>query len=187
VRQRQDNGYDPVIYAAQTLFCLTNGRVSLADAERLDEDTSFKELLGLKKCPDKSALGQWLRQARAAGGVEAVRTNIPERRQKGRCWTDKPVAQEKAFRAGRRRVRGKKGRQLNRPRSERCERTFAHVWETGGGRRTWLRGKTNVSKAHTLKCAAYNLGVLLRKVWGMRKPRNADEGIWAAFWPVGRG
>ena len=78
-------------------------------------------------------------------------------------------------------MRGKKGRQLNRLRSERCERTFAHVCETGGGRRTWLRGQTNVSKAHTLKCAAYNLGVLLRKVWGMRKPRNADEGVWGGL------
>jgi transposase len=107
-----------------------------------------------------------------------VRTYIPERRQKTRRWTDKPVEQEEAFRANRRRVRGKKGKRLNRWRSERCERTFAHVCETGGGRRTWLRGQTNVSKAHTLKCAAYNLGLLLRRVWGLRKPRNAEEGVW---------
>jgi hypothetical protein len=110
-----------------------------------------------------------------------VRTYIPERRQKSRCWTGKPVEQEKAFRANRQRVRGQKGRRLNRWRSERCERTFAHVCETGGGRRAWLRGQTNVSKAHTLKCAAYNLGLLLRKVWGMRKPRNANEGIWGGL------
>jgi len=110
-----------------------------------------------------------------------VRTYIPERRQKSRSWTDKPGEQEKAFRANRRRVRGKKGRRLNRWRSERGERTFAHVCETGGGRRTWLRGQTNVSKAHTLKCAAYNLGVLLRKVWGLRKPRNGDEGLWGGL------
>jgi transposase len=110
-----------------------------------------------------------------------VRTYIPERRQKTRRWTDKPLEQEEAFRANRRRVRGKKGRRLNRWRSERCERTFAHVCETGGGRRTWLRGQTNVSKAHTLKCAAYNLGLLLRKVWGMRKPRNVDEGVWGGL------
>ena len=110
-----------------------------------------------------------------------VRTYIPERRQKSRCWTDKPSEQEQAFRANRRRVRGKKGRQLNRWRSERCERTFAHVCETGGGRRAWVRGQTNVSKVHTLKCAAYNLGLLLRKVWGYRKPRNADAGAWGPF------
>jgi transposase len=110
-----------------------------------------------------------------------VRTYIPERRQKTRRWTDKPVEQEHAFRANRRRVRGKKGRQLNRWRSERCERTFAHVCETGGGRRAWLRGQTNVSKLHTLKCAAYNLGLLLRKVWGLCKPRNAKAAGAALF------
>ena len=103
-----------------------------------------------------------------------VRTYIPERRQKSRCWTNKPIEQEQAFRANRRRVRGQKGRQLNRWRSERCERTFAHVCETGGGRRSWVRGQINVSKMHTLKCAAYNLGLLLRKVWGFCKPRNAE-------------
>jgi transposase len=113
--------------------------------------------------------------------VRGVRTYIPERRQKTRHWTDKPVAQEQAFRGNRQRVRGKKGRRLNRWRSERCERTFAHVCETGGGRRAWLRGQTKVSKTHTLKCAAYNLGLLLRKVWGLRKPRNADEGVWGGF------
>jgi len=113
-----------------------------------------------------------------------VRTYIPERRQKTRCWTNKPIEHEQAFRANRRRVRGKKGRQLNRWRSERCERTFAHVCETGGGRRTWLRGQTNVSKMHTLKCAAYNLGLLLRKVWGFRKPRNAEAAATALFFAI---
>ena len=110
-----------------------------------------------------------------------VRTYIPERRQKSRHWTDKPVEHEQAFRANRRRVRGNKGRQLNRWRSERCERTFAHVCETGGGRRAWLRGQINVSKMHTLKCAAYNLGLLLRKVWGLCKPRNAEVAGAALF------
>jgi transposase len=110
-----------------------------------------------------------------------VRTYIPERRQKTRRWTDKSVEQQHAFRANRRRVRGNKGRQLNRWRSERCERTFAHVCETGGGRRAWLRGQTNVSKMHTLKCAAYNLGLLLRKVWGLCKPRNAEAAGAALF------
>jgi transposase len=111
--------------------------------------------------------------------ARGVRTYIPERRQKNRSWTDKPVEYEAAFRANRRRVRGAKGRRLNRWRSERCERTFAHVCETGGGRRAWVHGQTNVSKLHTLKCAAYNLGLLLRKVWGYCKPRNAKAA--AAF------
>lgn len=117
----------------------------------------------------------------AALAKRGVRTYIPERRQKTRRWTDKPIEHERAFRANRRRVRGNKGRQLNRWRSERCERTFAHVCETGGGRRAWLRGQTNVIKMHTLKCAAYNLGLLLRKAWGLCKPRNAEAAGAALF------
>lgn len=122
-----------------------------------------------------------------------VRTYIPERRQKNRCWINKPVQYETAFRANRRRVRGAKGRLLNRWRSERCERSFAHVCETGGGRRSWLRGVVNVSKTYVLKCAAYNLGVLLRKIWGLGKPRSLAgalwafllcvAGCWSRFWP----
>jgi transposase len=113
-----------------------------------------------------------------------LRTYIPERRQKGRRWTDKPAEYETAFRANRRRVRGQKGKRLNRWRSERCERTFAHVCETGGGRRTWLRGLVNVVKTYVLKCAAYNLGLLLRKIYGLTKPRNAQggaAGLWAGI------
>jgi transposase len=112
---------------------------------------------------------------------QEIRTYIPERRQKSRCWTDKPQEYEPAFRANRRRVRGDKGRRLNRWRSERCERTFAHVCETGGGRRAWLRGQTSVSKAHTLRCASYNLGLLLRKVWGYCKPRSSEAAATLIF------
>lgn len=120
---------------------------------------------------------KWL----AACVRRGVRTYIPERRQKKRCWTDKPAEYEAAFRANRRRVRGAKGRRLNRWRSERVERSFAHVCETGGGRRSWLRGLGNVSKVYTLKCAAYNLGLLLRKVWGLGKPRSLRDALRVLF------
>jgi transposase len=149
--------------------------LSLAEANLVlaGSETKIAEVVMDKGYHDNSLL--------AGLAVRGVRTYVPERRQKTRHWADKPVEQEQAFRANRQRVRGNKGRRLNRWRSERCERTFAHVCETGGGRRAWGRGQTNVSKTHTLKCAAYNLGLLLRKVWGMRKPRNADQGVWAGF------
>src|SRR5260221_11193847 len=102
---------------------------------------------------------RWLAAITATG----VRTYLPERRQKSRIWTNKPEAHEEAFRANRRRVRANKGRQLNRWRSERCERTFAHVCETGGGGRSWVRGQTNVREAHTVKCRACDVGLRMRK------------------------
>jgi len=143
--------------------------MSLAEANLVlaGSETKIAEAVADKGYHDNGLLADW--------ETSGVRTYIPEKRQKSRRWTNKPAEYEKAFRANRRRVRGRKGRQLNRWRSERCERTFAHVCETGGGRRMWLRGQTNASKVHTLKCAAYNLGLLLRKVWGLSKPRNAEE------------
>ena len=148
-------------------------RLAEANLVLAGSEAEIAEVVMDKGCHDNG----WLADLTARG----VRTYIPERRQKTRRWNNKPAAYEAAFRANRRRVHGNKGRQLNRWRSERCERTFAHVCETGGGRRSWLRGQTNVSKAHTLKCAAYNLGLLLRKVWGMCKPRNAKSGVAGLF------
>jgi transposase len=58
----------------------------------------------------------------------------------------------------RRRVRRKKGKQLQRLRSEHCERTFAHICDTGGMRRSWLRGLANVTKRYLIATAAHNLG-----------------------------
>ena len=37
-----------------------------------------------------------------------------------------------------------------------------------------------MTKLHRMRCAAYNLGLLLRKVFGMAKPRCAEAGR-AAF------
>lgn len=152
--------------------------LSLAEANLVlaGSETKIAETVMDKGYHDNGLLTQMVERG--------VRTYIPERRQKHRRWTDKPAAYERAFRANRRRVRGHKGRQLNRWRSERCERTFAHVCETGGGRRAWVRGQTNVSKVHTLKCAAYNLGLLLRKVWGFCKPRNAKAAAAALFFTL---
>jgi transposase len=160
--------------SAPATLSLAEANLALAGSE-----TEIAEVVMDKGYHDNG----WLAELAEQG----VRTYIPERRQKIRRWTNKPAGYEAAFRANRRRVRGNKGRQLNRWRSERCERTFAHVCETGGGRRSWLRGQTNVSKAHTLKCAAYNLGLLLRKVWGLSKPRSAKAGaagLFLTLWAV---
>ncbi len=90
---------------------------------------------------------------------EGLLTYIPEREQPGvRRWSDKREGTEAAFRSNRQRVRRRYGRKLQRWRSERVERTFAHVCETGGGRRSWLRGRVNVQKRHLIAAAGYNLG-----------------------------
>jgi transposase len=101
-----------------------------------------------------------------------TRTYVPEpKRQGGRKWRGKPEAWRRATAANRRRVRGARGKRLQKKRSELVERSFAHVCETGGGRRTWLRGLVNVTKRYVVQVAAHNLGLLMRKLFGVGKPR----------------
>jgi transposase len=109
-----------------------------------------------------------------------LRSYIPERQQKNHIWTNKPEEYEAAFRANRRRVRGGRGKKLNRWRSEKCERGFAHVCETGGGRRMWLRGLVNANKVHQMRCCAHNLALVLRKCFGLSKPRSGGA-TWAVL------
>ena len=113
----------------------------------------------------------------AAGTVELcesldVRTYIPEpQRQHEACWTDIPPEMKRAFYNNRRHVRRSKGRRLQRRRSEHCERSFAHICDSGGMRRTWLHQVVNVTKRYLIAAAAHNLGRLMRKLFGIGKPR----------------
>jgi transposase len=101
------------------------------------------------------------------------RTYIPEPKRRHRSrWTNKPSEQQQAVYANRRRVRGQRSKKLQRLRSELTERTFAHVCETGGARRTWLCGLLKVSKRYLIQVAARNLGLILRKLFGMGTPRS---------------
>ena len=115
-----------------------------------------------------------------------TRTYIPEPKRKKYNWEDKPQAWRRATAANRRRVRGARSKRLQKKRSELVERSFAHVCETGGGRRTWLRGLMNVSKRYVVQVAAHNLGLLMRKLFGFGKPRVLQgAGGWLAGMVVG--
>lgn len=104
------------------------------------------------------------------------RSYIPEPELKHeRVWTDKPPEQKAAVYANRRRTRGARGKQLQRLRSERLERSFAHVCETGGARRTWLTGIENVRKRYLISAAAHNLGLLMRSLFKMGTPRGRQQ------------
>ena len=101
-----------------------------------------------------------------------LRSYIPEKQTKRRKWTDKPVCYQEAYRANRRRVKGNRGKALQRKRSELPERSFAHVCETGGGRRTWIRGLEEINKRYLIQVAARNLGLILRRLYGVGTPRS---------------
>jgi transposase len=104
------------------------------------------------------------------------RTYIPEPKRPHRSrWTDKPPEFQRAVYANRRRLKRAKSRKFQRLRSERCERTFAHVCDTGGMRRSWLKKVVNVSKRYLIAAAAHNLGRILRKLFGVGKPRRLQD------------
>jgi transposase len=109
-------------------------------------------------------------------GALGLRTYLPEPKQPhGRRWTDKPVEQQRAVYENRRRMRRAKGKRLGRLRSERVERSFAHVCDTGGQRRSWLRGVIDVTKRYLIAVAAHNLGRILRKLFGIGKPKGLQD------------
>jgi len=88
-----------------------------------------------------------------------------------RRWSDKPPAFKEAVYANRRRLQGDRNKRLQRRRSELVERSFAHICETGGARRSWLRGLEQVNRRYKIVAAARNLGLVMRKLFGIGKPR----------------
>jgi hypothetical protein len=68
---------------------------------------------------------------------------------------------------------------LQRLRSERVERSFAHVCDTGGARRSWLCGIVKVQKRYLIAAVARNLGLVMRKLFGIGTPRGlqAEGGL----------
>lgn len=103
------------------------------------------------------------------------RTYIPEPASKyKRRWTDKPTEQEQAFRKNRQRMLRSKGKALQKHRCEKVERSFAHMCETGGARRTWLRGLEKINKRYLMVAAGHNLGLILRSLFGSGKPRQME-------------
>jgi transposase len=118
--------------------------------------------------------------------AQRYRTYIPERRQAGRRrWTDKggtPTAV--AFHQNQARGTRPLGKRYHRWRGERVERTFAHVCETGGARRTRLRGRANVAKRYLLQAAGANLALVMRTLYGLGTPRGWADRVQEPFWAL---
>ena len=100
-----------------------------------------------------------------------LRTYISEPDRGRRQWTKKAEARDAVY-ANRRRIRGTRGRALQRRRSERLERPHAHLYETGGLRRTHLRGHTNILKRLLVHVGGFNLGLFMRTRFGIGTPRG---------------
>ena len=99
------------------------------------------------------------------------RSYIAEPARGPRKWKKQAVARDAVY-ANRRRIRGARGHALQRRRSERLERPNAHLYETGGMRRTYLRGHTNILKRLLVHAGGFNLGLFMRTRCGIGTPRG---------------
>jgi hypothetical protein len=106
------------------------------------------------------------------GGVWKTRIAEPKPANGYLRWRGDEAARHAVY-ANRARLKSGVGRDAMRKRGEMVERSFAHVLERGGMRRTWLRGLENVHKRYLLHVAGFNLGILMRALFGCGTPRQA--------------
>jgi transposase len=109
-----------------------------------------------------------------------VRSYISEPDRGRRNWKKNPEARAAVYR-NRRRIRDERGRRLLRLRGERLERPFAHLYETGGMRRVFLRCHTNIRKRLLIHVGGFNLGLLMRQLIGVGTPRGLQGRLAAAM------
>ena len=92
----------------------------------------------------------------------------------------------KVVRAAKRSAGSKSGKQLLKQRGMHLERSFAHILDAGGARRTTLRGEENLNKRHKVSAAIYNLSQLMRKIWGVGTPKQWAAGAKPLVWVLCR-
>ena len=108
------------------------------------------------------------------GGVWKTRIAEPEPARGYRRWHGDEDARRAVY-ANRARLKSGIGRETMRRRGELVERSFAHILDRGGMRRAWLRGRENIHKRYLIHVAGFNLGVLMRALYGRGTPKEAAE------------
>jgi hypothetical protein len=107
-----------------------------------------------------------------------------------RGFDDFAEAERDAVYANRRRIRGERGQRLLRRRGELLERPCTHLYETGGFRRLYVRGRVNVLKRLLVHAGAFNLGLWMGTLFGVGTPRGlqgravAFGAMIAALWAL---
>jgi transposase len=153
-------------------------------ADAGDTDTFVDSVMEAQLNLNEAGLDVEIEEAAADKGYHAtdtleladslnIRTYIPEPKRRGeRNWQDVPEEKRRAVINNRRRTRRPKSKRLQRLRSERVERSFAHVCDTGGTRRSWLCGIEKVQKRYLIAAMARNLGLIMRKVFAVGTPKG---------------
>jgi len=191
------DGRTRMIHKPEHAVDLDNGAILAADVHPADEGDTTTGPETLDQASENLDRAMTDVPSLECGGVEVVadkgyhsdrvltglqadgyRSYIAEPDRGRRRWTDreghksevKADAQYAVY-GNRRRVKGNRGKALMRRRGELIERSFAHMLDTGGMRRTTLRGRENINKRYSLQAAAFNLSLVMRRFFGHGKPR----------------
>jgi transposase len=108
------------------------------------------------------------------------RSYIPEPERGRRNWAGKAQERKQVY-ANRRRIRGTRSKRLQKKRSELTERSMAHMYETGGMRRVYLKGGDNILKRLLVHAGGFNLALVMRKLVGIGKPRGLQGAFACIF------
>lgn len=103
-------------------------------------------------------------------GVERVIADPERKLQK---WSGQGEAQASVY--ANRRLKAGSAKALMRKRGEQIERSFAHLYNTGGMRRVNLSKNDNIAKRLLIHAAAFNLSLILRQVWSVGTARQAAD------------
>ena len=101
-----------------------------------------------------------------------LKTVISDPRRDQRRFDKLSPVQRQSLARAQRSVSSQYGKRLLRKRGQHIERSFAHVLDAGGMRRTTLRGLENLHKRHQIAAACYNLSQLLRRLYGVGTPKQ---------------
>jgi transposase len=191
---KMKDGRTHLMYKAEHVVDLETEMVLAAPiyhGDQADPDTMVDSVMDAQTNLWEAGVKVEIKEAAADKGYHAtdtlelaeslnIRTYVPQRQQKEkRNWQGVPEEKRLAVINNRRRTRGARSKRLQRLRSERVERSFAHVCDTGGARRSWLCGIAKVQKRYLIAAVARNLGLIMRKVFGIGTPRGlqAEGGL----------
>lgn len=133
---------------------------------KLVDENGIQEVVADKGYHSSAVLGHLEEQQ--------IRGYIPEPDRGQRHWEGKESEQKRVYR-NRRRLRREKSKRLQRRRGELTERSFAHLYDTGGMRRVYLRGRDNILKRVLVQAGAFNLGLVMRNLFGAGTPRQLRD------------
>jgi transposase len=106
-----------------------------------------------------------------------IGANIPDRCQH-RNLDNLSKTTRKAVARCARRVKSAVGKDLLRKRGMHIERSFAHILDCGGMRRTTLRGNENIQKRYSIAAFGYNLSLIMLTFFGIGTPKQCAAGAW---------